>query len=1048
VIPQRIKLKGFLCYKDEQEVEFDGNSTLWMLSGLNGSGKSSIFDALTYALFGHHRGGGQHAHELINKDSDTLLVEFEFLLDGRLYRAKRTLRRKTVGGASGTQQMFWLQTAEDGHTRWLPVEETSQKKAFDTWVEENIGLNYDTFTSSVLLLQGKAEKLLDSKPEGRREVLASIVDLERYERLHQKADEERKRQEGALKSLSHRLETLPNVTAEELTAAQQGIVAAEKAREEARAEVERTRVLEFQAKAWGELQNRLAQARLRWQQAEELLKDAAGIEQAMERMRELRETLPHLSQLSNLRGVVNQAQAKTAELAKQRQKLTDSLAATDNTIKQTRTKRDSLQRLIDDGERELRDNANRLIGSTSRVEKLREYERQEGELQRVREEVKPLPADPAAAVREARERCDQLNSVAQTVRLLERFQAKRDGLRQAVEREHGAQEAQKKITQLGHEYKAEFERLKPQLEVAVQQARLATDEATAAKALLQQARDSLREITNLGGSHICRACGQPLTPKHLADEKRRRTSTVKEAENKARETQTAQETAQAAERDVRAQYGEVEKQLLDARVEFQSCKKDLEQAQAEVTRLKGECVQAWEDLPEAHRLRVSRDAAADWLATAYPSEMELREVRAEAGKLTAAQQSLLAAEKVQEQWTKLKSQESSLLATLKRLQADLPADRAAVRREHSELQTNSSALQKTIDTNRAAQKYNDRELDRLTKERETTHQEWVQVCGLVKQQEDIQRRAEEGAATILKILPPSWQAQTAKVGLTELAAWQKELKDLEASRAEERGKELQHARHNLEVLKRDYQALEQDQEKYSAEARQELSAIQGQLAAAKARNRECDVALTEAQKRLALLENCVQQRREIEDDHRKLDGELATQRTLAELLGRDRLQLYLVRQAERQVVEHANAVLDRLSGGQLYLKLSGVADGEGGSAKALELEAFNRSTGEKPINVAFLSGSQKFRVAVSLALGIGQYASRQHRPIESVIIDEGFGCLDSQGRQGMIQELQNLRGQMRCILLVSHQEDFAEAFQDGYHFRLDDGATRVTRFQR
>ena len=89
------------------------------------------------------------------------------------------------------------------------------------------------------------------------------------------------------------------------------------------------------------------------------------------------------------------------------------------------------------------------------------------------------------------------------------------------------------------------------------------------------------------------------------------------------------------------------------------------------------------------------------------------------------------------------------------------------------------------------------------------------------------------------------------------------------------------------------------------------------------------------------------------------------------------------------MVEHANAVLDRLSGGQLYLKLSGVADGEGGAGKALDLEAFNRSTGEKPINVMFLSGSQKFRVAVSLALGIGQYASRQHRPIESVIIDEG-----------------------------------------------------------
>src|SRR5262249_53494759 len=99
VIPQRVRLKGFLCYKDEQTVEFDGNATLWMLSGLNGSGKSAVFDAVTFALFGHHRGGGQHNHELFNKESDTLTVEFDFLLDGKLYRAKRTLKRDTKGGA-------------------------------------------------------------------------------------------------------------------------------------------------------------------------------------------------------------------------------------------------------------------------------------------------------------------------------------------------------------------------------------------------------------------------------------------------------------------------------------------------------------------------------------------------------------------------------------------------------------------------------------------------------------------------------------------------------------------------------------------------------------------------------------------------------------------------------------------------------------------------------------------------------------------------------------------------------------------------------------
>ena len=183
------------------------------------------------------------------------------------------------------------------------------------------------------------------------------------------------------------------------------------------------------------------------------------------------------------------------------------------------------------------------------------------------------------------------------------------------------------------------------------------------------------------------------------------------------------------------------------------------------------------------------------------------------------------------------------------------------------------------------------------------------------------------------------------------------------------------------------------------------------------------------------------------DECRVVDGANNQYVLLAQLLGRDRLQRHLVRQAERQIVDYANGVLDRLSGGQLFLRLCAGEEGVGAD-RALELEACNRETGGVAINVAFLSGSQRFRVAVSLALGIGQYASRQHRPIESVIIDEGFGCLDRQGRQVMIQELQNLRGHLHCILLVSHQEEFFEAFPDGYRFELHEGATKVTRFQR
>src|SRR5437762_11112237 len=105
MIPQRVKLSGFLSYKDEQEIRFD-ESPLWMLSGTNGSGKSSIFDAVTFALFGHHRGGSQSALELINKESNTLAVEFDFTVEKQLYRIKRTVRRQKNDKVASTQQIM------------------------------------------------------------------------------------------------------------------------------------------------------------------------------------------------------------------------------------------------------------------------------------------------------------------------------------------------------------------------------------------------------------------------------------------------------------------------------------------------------------------------------------------------------------------------------------------------------------------------------------------------------------------------------------------------------------------------------------------------------------------------------------------------------------------------------------------------------------------------------------------------------------------------------------------------------------------------------
>jgi len=1052
MIPLRISLKGFLCYKDEQEISFDSNATLWMLSGLNGSGKSSIFDAVTYALFGHHRGGSQHAAELINKDSDGLAVEFDFRLDSQVYRVRRTLRRTARGASAATQQIYRYQPSPYGGGKkggdWVAVEGSNYKRQFEEWINEKIGLTYETFTSSVLLLQGKAEKLLGSKPEERRAVLASIVDLERYERLYEKADAKRKELKGKLEVLSDRLAALPEVKPEQIAEAEKAICVAEEAQQQARAEVERLREWKHQAEKWIELQDNLSRARQRWQRAEELLDKAADIERDLERLRELREVLPRLTEIANCRVEIHNAQARIEGLSKERRKAEELLHERTIALEQARNKRESLRKLLDAEEAKQRTARERLHEAKLHLDRLTRYESQKLDLAKVRESLARLPADAEQDVIQAREWCNRLAEVHRLTPLLERFARQRDELRQAVQSEAAAQRALEEITARGNKHKAEMEKLAPLVDEAKQKLQHASDAATEARTLVKQARDSLAEASQLEGAAVCRHCGQKLLPGHIEDEKRKRSELLRQAQAREGLAKEALRQAQEQERKLRNDYAKAERDRNDARVEFEQARAQLNQAKQEIKRLCGECAHSYEELPHEHRKKISAVAPEDWLTTTYPTAADLQALRAEAGRLPEAQAQLRKAEEVRNEWTQLKAKEAAHLDQLHHLAKELPADHQAVRANYAQLDLDVKTHEKTIEAHKINLKGADKDIDRLAREREQADSQLRDRQTRVRDQELVREHAQNSMQKQLKALPPAWQAQAHEVGLAEVHQWESEKTDLEKRQTDELARELQQVRLNRDVFRQEVETLEGRQRDFPAAARRNPSDIQAELEQAKRTETQRDKDLTQARQQLARLEDYGKQRQQISDDMIRLEGEYSQYKTLADLLGKDRLQLHLVREAEKQVVEYANTVLDRLSGGQLYLKLRGEAEGEGNIGKALELEAYNRVTGERPINVAFLSGSQKFRVAVSLALGIGQYASRQHRPIESVIIDEGFGCLDSQGRQVMIQELQNLRSQMRCILLVSHQEDFAEAFSDGYRFELEGGATRIKRFQK
>src|SRR2546429_323593 len=135
MIPTSLKLHNFTAYGSETPELDLKQLKLVVLTGNNGAGKSSILDAITWAVWGWSR-AGDNADKLVRMGSGEMWVEFSFLLDSTEYRIVRT--RKTSGSGSTTLQFFaGKNNLTEGTIK------TTQQKIIDT-----LHLSYDTFINS------------------------------------------------------------------------------------------------------------------------------------------------------------------------------------------------------------------------------------------------------------------------------------------------------------------------------------------------------------------------------------------------------------------------------------------------------------------------------------------------------------------------------------------------------------------------------------------------------------------------------------------------------------------------------------------------------------------------------------------------------------------------------------------------------------------------------------------------------------------------------------------------------------------------------------
>lgn len=177
MIPIKLIFKGLYSYKDEQTIHFgplmDGQ--IFGIFGSVGSGKSSILDAITYALYGETERLNQRDnrnYNMMNLQSNVMEIDFEFEnFNQKKYRfvvlAKRHGSRFDEVHTPKRSAYQW-----DGH-QWIPIEANS--------AESIIGLSYQNFKRTIIIPQNKFQEFLQLGVSDRTRMMKEIFHLEKYE---------------------------------------------------------------------------------------------------------------------------------------------------------------------------------------------------------------------------------------------------------------------------------------------------------------------------------------------------------------------------------------------------------------------------------------------------------------------------------------------------------------------------------------------------------------------------------------------------------------------------------------------------------------------------------------------------------------------------------------------------------------------------------------------------------------------------------------------------------------------------------------------------
>lgn len=1062
--PILLTMQAFGSYGEKTEIDFQKGGNFFLISGDTGSGKSTIFDAMMFALYGEvSTNGSGKENELLSQfvdvRNDKPLVSLVFTAhqhgQEKTYKITRTPRHIRPAKRTGAKQQEEGETAEllmpDGSQYPSKLSDTNRK------IEEIVGLTADQFRKVVMIAQGEFMDFLRADSKAKTALLRDLLKTDYYYQLSERLKTLAKEKNTAAKTQRANMsffagravtEGLPEEDAQALEAAKGTVIkAAEKLQPE-------------QVDTLAEVLSDVC-ARLQLQQGELAKQQTAAQKDRDEGMKRIEAAQPlmrRFKELEDAKKTLQECAAQADEIEKKRrligkirdawaiepkyQRMKDARDALTNAQTELAAKQQELP--------QLKQTAADAAALHQQMEKAQQdATAHESEVKtKVKDALKTFDAldEAEKALRQVEEADMKAKANAESAKkALDDFKKQEDAWRKQEAELQGAEAAYEVCKQQNQQYrdlKKSLEDLygnQKDVQEKARQAAAAKDAYASATQKYQREQKAYddyrlaflnaqagllaRELVSGKPCPVCGALEHPA-PCQLTQENqqlnrgeldRRRKAAddaAKAQEEKAKESESAQ--VKLTERQKAAE--EAEKKLVENATNIRENVPMATAADVEAM------LQAW--LPELQSASKSVQAKVKALDDVRKN---LEGAKAERDKLEKAASD---------------AQETAKSTAVKKAEAEKTWNLHQEELSGGTYRTREDAVAQRTQAKEAKQKAEAAASQAAGKERqaqkaktECTARIQQLDAEMPKKQADVEEFNQQYQQTMAEksLDEAQWQALTANYDAEEPDRLQKKVNDF-------------------------------DQKKNTAETQctTAQSAIAGRekpdMAKLEAASKAAESALKEVSDALEAAKHLRLNNEKVLEDLRDGREPLAeackaanTAQHLSDVMAgtesgnRMNLETFVQRNYMEKILCDANRRFRDMSNGQFELKLINVEDAGEGKNKGLDFEVYSIVTG-KTRSVNTLSGGESFMAALSLALGMADQiqAATAAIHLDVMFIDEGFGSLSDNARNEAVNILKEMAGKQRQIGIISHVSELKDEIENQLIVKKDDRGSHIS----